>query len=66
VVSTGVGGTQDIVENEVTGLFAPPDKGALAQTIERLLLDPELARKLALAGRRRVEKDFRAQPPTVA
>jgi glycosyltransferase involved in cell wall biosynthesis len=62
VVSTRVGGTQDIVEHEVTGLFAPPhDPKALAQTIERLLLDPELAQRLARAGRRRVEKDFRSQ-----
>lgn len=62
VVSTRVGGTQDIVEDGVTGLFAPPhDPRALAQAIERLLLDREMAQRLAQAGRSRVEKDFRSQ-----
>jgi len=62
VVSTRVGGTQDIIEDGVTGLFAPPhNPGALAQTIERLLLDPGMAQRLAQAGRSRVEQDFRSQ-----
>lgn len=62
VVSTRVGGTQDIIEHEVTGLFAPvrqPEQ--LAAQIQRLLDDPALAGRLARAGRAKVHRDYRAE-----
>lgn len=62
VVSTRVGGAQDIVEHEVTGLFAPAhDPEGLASAIRRMLLDPELARATALRGQQRVRQKFQAR-----
>lgn len=62
VVSTCVGGTQDIIEHEVTGLFAPPHQPEqLAGQVQRLLDDPALARRLAQAGQEKVRRDYRAE-----
>lgn len=58
VVVSSHGGAPEIVRHEREGLVADPfDTGALAVAIARLLGDPGLARRLAAAGRRRVE-DF--------
>src|SRR5262249_6596874 len=52
VVSTRVGGTPEVVEDGVTGLLVPPgNAGALAQAIDRLLSDPDLAVRLGQSGR---------------
>lgn len=54
VVATRVGAIPEVVEDGRTGLLVPPeDPAALAEAIERLLSDVELA--LRLAGAARVE-----------
>lgn len=59
VVATPMGGLREVIEDGVTGLFVPPrDPGAIAEAIRRLLDDPNLARRLSLAARRRVEERF--------
>lgn len=59
VVATDVGGVGTIIQNQVTGLLVPPQHPSkLASAIARLLDDPDLARSLAAAGRRLVERDF--------
>lgn len=59
VVSTPVTGIPELVEHERTGLLAPErDPEALAAAILRLLDDRPLARRLAAAGRERVEQEF--------
>jgi glycosyltransferase involved in cell wall biosynthesis len=61
VVATDVGGTAEAVVDGETGLLVPPgDPHALAEAIRRLIDDPELARRLGEAGRRRVEREFSA------
>jgi glycosyltransferase involved in cell wall biosynthesis len=61
VVSTQVSGIPELVEDGVTGLLAPPgDAVALADCLERMLADPGLRRRLAIAGRGRVELEFDA------
>jgi glycosyltransferase involved in cell wall biosynthesis len=59
VISTAVGGTPEVVEDGVTGLLVPPaDPAALAAAIRRFASDPEEARRTALAGRARVDREF--------
>jgi glycosyltransferase involved in cell wall biosynthesis len=59
VVATAIGGTDEAVIHEVTGLLVPPrDPATLAAAICRLRADPLLAERLAAAGRARVEREF--------
>lgn len=59
VVSTYVGGINELVEPGVTGLLVPAaDATALAAAIARLLRSPDLRAKLARGGRERVEKQY--------
>jgi len=59
VVATSVSGNPELVEDGESGVLVPPgDAPALAGAIDRLLREPERARRLAAAGRRRVETRF--------
>jgi glycosyltransferase involved in cell wall biosynthesis len=61
VVATAIGGTDEAIVSEESGLLVPPrDPAALAVAIGRLQGDPALARRLASAGRARVEREFSA------
>lgn len=54
VVACRIAAIPEVVRDGVTGLLVPPrDPGALAETLERLVADPALARRLGLEGRRR-------------
>lgn len=54
VVATRVGGLPDVVDEGETGLLVRPgDTHALAERLELLARDPELARRLGEEGRRR-------------
>jgi colanic acid/amylovoran biosynthesis glycosyltransferase len=59
VVTTDVNGLSETVLDGLTGLTVPEhDPSALADALERLLADPELAARLAEQGRRHVEQGF--------
>jgi colanic acid/amylovoran biosynthesis glycosyltransferase len=59
VVSTPVGGISELVLHEETGLLVPErDPAALADALERLLADRELAAALARRARAHVEERF--------
>jgi trehalose synthase len=59
IVASGVGGIQDQVVDEVTGLLvAPRDLAAFGHAVSRLLTDDELARRLGSAARERVRECF--------
>jgi glycosyltransferase involved in cell wall biosynthesis len=59
VVATTAGGNPEAVEHRVTGLLVPPrDAGSLTAAITALLENPDLARTLGGAGRRRVAEHF--------
>jgi glycosyltransferase involved in cell wall biosynthesis len=59
VVATPVTGIPELVDDGRTGLIVPErDPAALAAAIRRLIEEPETARRLAKAGRARVERDF--------
>jgi len=55
VVSTNVAGNGELVIHEYTGLLVPPgDPTALAEAVDKILRDPELAARYAERGRHRV------------
>jgi starch synthase len=59
VVASGVGGIPEVVDDGRTGLLVPPsDPAALAAAINRLLDDPDLARRMGIAGRERAVAHF--------
>lgn len=59
VVATDVGGLPQLVEPDRTGILVPRrDPGALAEAVSRILADPERARAMGQAGRRRQESEF--------
>ncbi|HET8945778.1 MAG TPA: glycosyltransferase [Candidatus Polarisedimenticolia bacterium] len=65
VVASRTGGLTEVVEDGVTGQLVPEgDAGALAAAIASLLADPHRARAWGEAGRRRVEREFRAAAMT--
>jgi colanic acid/amylovoran biosynthesis glycosyltransferase len=59
VIAPCVAGIPELVEHGVSGLTFPPgDWASLARMLRRLIGDPDLARRLALEGRRRVEAEY--------
>jgi glycosyltransferase involved in cell wall biosynthesis len=59
VVATRVGGTPEVVVNEVSGLLVPPrDAAALATAMLSLTLNPARRRALGRTARLAVERDF--------
>jgi glycosyltransferase involved in cell wall biosynthesis len=61
ILSTPVGGIPEAVTDGVEGfLVNPGDVRALADALDRLLGDPELARGMGVAARRKVERAFSA------
>jgi glycosyltransferase involved in cell wall biosynthesis len=59
VVATQISGVSELVRPEETGLLVEPsDPDALADAIERIARDPELAARLARNARRLVEQEF--------
>ncbi len=59
VVATRVAAIPELIEDGVHGLLVPPDDApALARALARLMAEPSLRRRLAQAGRARVEREF--------
>lgn len=61
VVTTPAGGLPEIIEDGICGLLAPfGDYKAIAESVIKVLSNPELAEKLTVAGRQRA-KDLTIQ-----
>jgi glycosyltransferase involved in cell wall biosynthesis len=58
VVSTTTGGIPELLHDGAGEMVPPQDPVALADALQRLLVDPARRRRLAEAGRRRVEEEF--------
>jgi phosphatidylinositol alpha-1,6-mannosyltransferase len=59
VIAGRSGGIPELVRDGETGLLVDPERtGPLVQAIERLLDNPQLARRLADAGRAEVERYY--------
>ena len=62
VVSTTAGGIPEIVSDDINGLLVPPkDHESLAQAMERILTDKQLAERLAEGGYRSALANFSPQ-----
>jgi glycosyltransferase involved in cell wall biosynthesis len=59
IIATDVDGNPEVVEDGVSGILVPAgDVGRLAIAMEKVLLDPRLAQKLARGARERYEQEF--------
>jgi glycosyltransferase involved in cell wall biosynthesis len=59
VAATRVSAIPELIVNGETGLLAPPeDPEALANAMERLLLDPELRERVIQKGKEKVAREF--------
>jgi glycosyltransferase involved in cell wall biosynthesis len=59
VISTRISGIPELIDHGQNGLLVEPgDPAALADAAAQVLLDQEMAGRLAKAGRRTVERDF--------
>jgi glycosyltransferase involved in cell wall biosynthesis len=62
IAASRAGGIPDLVQDEITGLlFDPRQPESIRSAIERMLTQPELAQKLATAGRQRADLLFRPE-----
>jgi len=65
VVTTAVGGIAELVEDGRTGVLVPADDAdALRAALQRLAADPDLRRRLGLAGRKHVRATRAPHPRT--
>jgi colanic acid/amylovoran biosynthesis glycosyltransferase len=63
-ISTDIAGVPEMIENEVNGLLVPPrNAAALADGLERLISDRELADRLAQAGLATAKEKFSIEKP---
>jgi colanic acid/amylovoran biosynthesis glycosyltransferase len=57
VIASGIAGIPELVEHDVSGLLVVPARSdILADAIQKLIVNPDLARSLAAAARLRVEQ----------
>lgn len=62
IITTDVPGCREVVENGINGFLVPPkDPLALADAIEKLVLNPELREQFGLASRERAVKEFSSE-----
>lgn len=67
VVATAAGGVLDIIEDGVNGLLVPcRDVKAMARAIFQITFDPQRAKQMGLAARRRVTEKFTIQQQVMA
>lgn len=59
VIATAHGGPLEIIEDGISGFLVPPNNPqALAERIEYLLLHPDIAKRIGIAGGKRVKEKF--------
>jgi glycosyltransferase involved in cell wall biosynthesis len=67
IIATAAGGVLDIVDDGVNGILVPcKDASAMAQAILKIISNPEWARQIGHAARRRVAERFTIQQQVTA
>ncbi|MEB3309096.1 MAG: glycosyltransferase family 4 protein [Snowella sp.] len=62
VVASNIRGCREAIIHQKTGLIIPPKNiQALADALRQLLMNPEKAKQMGLAGRKRVEEEYSLQ-----
>jgi glycosyltransferase involved in cell wall biosynthesis len=62
IVASSVGGIPEILQDNVSGILVEPgDAGALAEAVISLLANPEKAKLLGIAARKKIERSFSIQ-----
>lgn len=62
IVSSAIGGTDELIEDGRSGLLVPPgDAEALATALRRLLAEPDLGAEMAARARERVDAGLRRE-----
>ena len=62
IVSSAIGGTDELLDDGRSGLLVPPgDPAALAAALNRVIGDPELRRDLATAARERLDRGLKRE-----
>ena len=56
-MTTDVGSAREVVLNEVTGLFVPPEPAAIADGLVRLF-DDDFRKRLGESAKNRAEREF--------
>ncbi len=59
-VATPISGSRDLIEDGMSGVLCPPDRGATGEAIGAYFNDPALARRHGTSARERIEKKFSA------
>jgi glycosyltransferase involved in cell wall biosynthesis len=63
VIATAIGGIPEVVDDGIDGLLVPPgDDDAVADALHWLWIRPQVATKMGLAGRAKVEELYDAPP----
>ena len=59
VITSNICGIEELVDDGVNGILVPPkNPEAIADAIERILINPDLGRKMGEEGREKIGKDF--------
>jgi glycosyltransferase involved in cell wall biosynthesis len=58
IIATPVGGITEVIEDNINGLFVEPDPEKLAEKIEKLINNSELAERLGENAKKTVEERF--------
>ena len=59
VITSNICGIEELVDDGVNGILVPPkNPEAIADAMERILINPDLGRKMGEEGREKIGKDF--------
>jgi glycosyltransferase involved in cell wall biosynthesis len=59
LITTNVVGCREVVDEKINGFLVPiKDAGALAQAMMRMIKNPEMLKRMGMAGREKIKREF--------